>query len=119
MRTHKHVPASVLYSHRPKFDAILSEYKRTVHSSSQRACVKIETNTPSTFDMVVYRTGFLTLLDKRGCAAVFCNNEGLQPYVHVDTKERQVRGNGREGREGGKKGGEMAQDHLRTLSLKK
>ena len=53
------------------------------------------------------------LLDKRRCAAVFCNNESLQPYI--DTKARKVRGNGREGRVGGNKGGEVAQENLRIL----
>lgn len=62
------------------------------------------------------------LLDKRRCAAKFCNNESLQPYIDtktrkkIDTKARNVRGNGREGRVGGNKGGEMAQENRNFVS---
>ena len=84
MRTHKHIPTSVLYSHRPR--------SRIVHSSSQGACVKIETNIPAMLDngRVYMYNKISTTVRLMGCAAVLCSNKHLQSYSG-GTKKGEVK----------------------------
>lgn len=78
------------YSHRPR-----SIYKWIVHSSSQGACVKIETNTPAMLDngRVYMYNKISTTVRLMGCAAVLCSNKHLQPYSG-GTKNGEVKWNG-------------------------